>query len=51
MQKLIKELSIYCVFINITLFFFAIYNQNIELQMLSLVNVALFMVYFIGRED
>jgi len=32
------------------LFGFAVYSQNVELQLLSIANIALFSIYFLAQE-
>jgi len=46
-KSLMGAVSKYCIVINTVLFGFAFYISSLELQILSLSNIALFLVYFI----
>jgi len=46
-KSLMGSISKYCIAVNVVLFGFAFYAGGIELQILSLSNIALFLLYFI----
>jgi len=46
-KTFMDQLSMGAIFVNICLFFFGAWAESIELQILSLGNISLFLLYFI----
>jgi len=42
-----EQISVGAIYVNICLFFFGTHIESIELQLLSLTNISLFLLYFI----
>ena len=51
-KKFIESMSLACIVINIGLFFIGLLTEDYNLQLLSLFNVACFLLYFsiLGRK-
>jgi len=52
-NSFVETVSLTCVFINLGLFISAVVSSNINLQLLSLFNIACFLFYFLilGKSD
>tara|TARA_Y100000592_G_scaffold59360_1_gene92881 strand:+ start:1286 stop:1450 length:165 start_codon:yes stop_codon:yes gene_type:complete len=46
-KTFMDQLSMGAIFVNICLFFFGVYAASFDLQVLSLGNISLFLLYFI----
>ena len=46
-KKIMEQVSIGAIYVNICLFFFGLHIESTELQILSLANISLFLLYFI----